>query len=150
MRMAFIGWLGMLLAIAFGITGAIWVGLHLGGWGLAVITGLALGIPVAVLMGTGRSRPVVEVRNPMGGPWAGRGDVPGIVGGDPWAAPAGQWGMTGPSRVPFGPPFPMAPWISWIAWMPGPSAPEPPRGGWPLLPPSAPRTFTVIGEDEAE
>jgi hypothetical protein len=150
MRTAWLGLFGMLCAVAFGITGAIWVGLHLGGWGLAVITGLALGIPVAVLLLSARPRPAVWVGEPVTAPWVERDPAPGITSGAPWAAPANGWGMAFPGRGPFGLPFPTIPWISWIAWMPGPPAPEPHRGGWPLLPPPAPRTFTVIGEDGEE
>jgi hypothetical protein len=96
MRTAWLGLFGMLCAVAFGITGAIWVGLHLGGWGLAVITGLALGIPVAVLLLSARPRPAVWVGEPVTAPWVERDPAPGITSGAPWAAPANGWGMAPP------------------------------------------------------
>ncbi len=160
MRPALMGLLGMLFAIAFGITGAIWVGIRLGGWGLAVIAGMVLGVLVAFPLG-------IRVAGRMGGvgPSGASGmsglspgwrlDMPGMEGYPPrgdFALPTRAWGPAGHSLVPFGLPFPGIPWGSWIAWIPGfsPTPPVAGRPGWPTLPPTAPRTFMVIGEEEEE
>ncbi len=157
MRPALMGLLGMLFAIAFGITGAIWVGIRLGGWGLAVSAGVALGVLLALPLG-------IRVAGRMGGVgpsgmsglssgW--RLDMPGMEEYSPrgdFALPTRAWGAAGHPPLPFGLPFPGIPWGSWIAWIPG-FSPIPPavgRPGWPPLPPAAPRTFTVIGEEEEE
>ncbi len=144
----------MLFAIAFGITGAIWVGIRLGGWGLAVMVGVALGTLFALplLMLVARR---TDGGNPAGAAFDGN---PG------WAlersvkegfTPGSGYGSGFPVRewpgAPLGAPFLGMPWVSWIAWIPGlyPTSPGAGRSGWPPLPPT-PRTFTVIGEDEEE
>ncbi|HXF69245.1 MAG TPA: hypothetical protein VNK89_05525 [Thermoflexus sp.] len=160
MRSAMVGLLLMLFAIAFGITGAIWVGIRLGGWGLAVMVGVALGLLIALALAWRISRP-----DPYGASFR-QGSYPGWTLGGPGIegyTREGGYGFSGwpggigvPGRerlgMPFGFPFPGIPWVSWIAWIPG-LYPTPPAAGpreWPFLPPPSPRRFTVIGEEEEE
>lgn len=156
MKHAWIGLLLMLFTIAFGITGAIWVGIGLGGWGLAVMVGVALGTLIALPLLVLAIRRAIH-GNPYGSPSGWRAypgwtwETPGIGG----YLPGGGYGFPARERpgMLFGSPFLGMPWVSWIAWVPGPY-PIPSdlhRSGWPMLPPTTPRTFTVIGgeaEDE--
>lgn len=157
MRQALFRLLLLLFTVAFGISGAIWVGIRLGGWGLAVMVGIALGATIAFLVAApgiqraDRVDPYAGVGlpwgRPAGSPFPSAPGVEGYIPGSGYGLPVGPgWG---PSVRP-GWPSLGGPWIPWIAWMPGPPAPDPHRGGWPLLPPPAPRTFTVIGEGEEE
>ncbi len=159
MKHALFSLLLILFAIAFGITGAIWVGVRLGGWGLAVIVGVALGTLFALpLLGLATRR--MNGADPYGtsGGW---GAYPGWTLGGPGMegyAPGGSYGfpMGIPGRerpgAPFGLPFLGTPWVSWIAWIPGlyPAPSDIGRSGWSTLPPATPRTFTVIGEEGEE
>ncbi len=168
MRQALFRLLLLLFTVAFGISGAIWVGIRLGGWGLAVMVGVALGTMIAFLVAAlgiqraDRVDPYAGVGlpwgRPAGSPLLYPGWIPGTSGveghpsGGGYGLPAGPGGGfpgRGSSGAP-GLPFLGMPWISWVAWVPGPPVPDPHRGGWPLLPPPAPRTFTVIGEEEEE
>jgi len=164
MKHAWLGLLWMLFAIAFGITGAIWVGLHLGGWGLAVMVGVAMGTLIALPLLMWMIRRT-SGGNPYGSSsgwgsypgWTwGTSGMEGSLPGRGYGFPAGPGGIGFPGRerpgAPFGLPFPGMPWVSWIAWIPGlyPTPPDVSRGGWPPLPPVTPRTFTVIGEEEEE
>lgn len=147
----------MLSAIAFGITGAIWVGIHLGGWGLAVIAGVALGI-MGALPWLGLATRRMSGPSPYGASW-GQGaypgwtpDGPGIEGyapGSGYGLPMGIPGRERPGAPP-GLPFLGMPWVSWVAWVPGfhPTPSDIRPGGWSMLPPATPRTFTVIGDEE--
>ncbi|WP_376789576.1 hypothetical protein [Thermoflexus sp.] len=149
MRQVLLRLLLLLFTTAFGISGAIWVGIHLGAWGLAVMVGVAMGTMMAfLLVALGIQR--ANLPDPYAG--VGRdghsGWMPGAEGyGFPTRIGAGAPGR-GPSGTP-GLPLLGMPWIPWIAWMPGPPVPDFHRS-WPLPPPPAPRTFTVIGEEGEE
>ncbi len=162
MRPALMGLLGILCAIAFGITGAIWVGIYLGGWGLAVIAGVALGVLIALPLG-------IQVVGRMGGVGPSGAsrmlelsprwplDTPRMEGLPPpprgdFALPTWAWGTARHPPASFSLPLPGIPWGSWIVWIPGFSPTPLATGGpgWPTPPPTAPRTFTVIGEEQEE
>ncbi|MFN3928079.1 MAG: hypothetical protein ACK4OK_00385 [Thermoflexus sp.] len=154
MRSAMVGLLLMLFAIAFGITGAIWVGIRLGGWGLAVMVGVVIGILVALALAWRMSRPdphgvFLRQGSYPGWTWSG----PGIEG-YPLLGWSNGIGVPGRERsgASFGFPFLGIPWVSWVTWIPGlyPTSPAAGQKEWPFLPPASPRRFTVIGEEEEE
>ena len=150
-----IGFVFMLFALAFGITGAIWVGVSLGGWGLSVMAGAAVGTLLFLLLALGRDTPrdpwiAWGPRGATRGPTSW-GEFPGVEAGPtpawsapmepPWRHLTKSFGLYGdPGPLPWG-----GSWMPWrypmVAWMS--------QGLW-ATPPVPPRTFTVIGEEDAE
>lgn len=138
-----IGFVLTLFALAFGITGAIWVGVSLGGWGLAVMAGAAVGTLLFLLL---------MALLALGLRGATRGEFPRVEAGPtpawsapmepPWRHPPKSFGLYGDpgAPLPWG-----GSWMPWrypmVAWMS--------QGLWGT-PPAPPRAFTVIGEEDAE